>query len=240
MAVRGGNRIEDGGVPVAPVNGACGSGRAFTLLEMLLAVAILVSVAGLGSVLWMQSTESAAAAVQRERGLHLQRVGTMLRDQWSARRAMVLPGEELPIGSGGVVFRADGFSFVSAMGVLEPSAALVRAEYRVVRRQDGLFDLHYEEVPLRRFGASELDRETVPMKLLLLEGCEAIVLSRYGLGADDAEVETGEVSGERRPGWHRFAAIDGEESKERTDALRLDVRFGGEEALWVLVARPSR
>lgn len=238
---------------MAPLIDGRGRGSGFTLLEVLLAVAVIASVAMLGSTLWVQASESSAMVQSRERGLRLQRVGSMLRDQWSDRRSLELPGESGPQRAmGGARFRADSFAFSTSRSILNPGSPLVEAEYLVRERPDGLFDLVYAEQGIERFagafdGADPRDAEIRASRrsaIVLLEGCEAIVLERFGApaenDADDSERSDQEEGGApERALWMAFDP-DSEGGAVESDALRVSVRYRGEEAAWVLVARASR
>ena len=221
----------------------------FTLLEMILAVAVLASVAMLGSALWMQSGEASALSQSRERGLHLQRVGALLRDQWADRKVMTLGGEESRLASGGVSFGPGVIEFTSATPILHPESPLVRVRYLLRERDDGLIDLVYSEQPVLRFGSAETDLEERRSLMVLVEGCEAIRMSRFGpMREPEKDDEAGgrrseedrEQEMEQRPMRRSVWEAFDEPIQGRTDAVRLDVRYRGEEAVWVFVARPSR
>lgn len=239
----------------------------FTLLEMILSIAIIASVAMLGSSLWIQSAETSSLAQSRERGLLLQRVGALLRDQWADRRALALPGEgEAEQRTGGVRFRPGLIGFTTARPILFTNAPLARVEYLVRERADGLLDLLYTEQRLLRFDAAPDDEErSEPPSVLaeeerraaivLLEGCEEIRMERFGPAQapdEDAERDTddgaepeAEPEPERggalvRSEWAGFAEDPDEQTEHRSDAVRIGVRYRGEEAVWVFVARPSR
>ncbi|XHC24719.1 MAG: type II secretion system protein [Phycisphaerales bacterium] len=216
----------------------------FTLLEVVLAIAVLVAVASLGSALWTQAGDASLGAQQRERGLKLQRIGTFLRDQWSQRRVLdPLVDDEDEAGLPRIVFSETGVTFPTAKAMLFGDAPLVEARYEVRRRSGGRADLWYIESPITRFGSDaavesrhgfEAERREV---LLLAAG--SFEVERYGPPvADDEDAERDETEGGAgpRPGW--FAFTDAE--AERNDGVRLTVRYSGEEAVWVLVARPSR
>lgn len=209
--------------------------RGFTLLELLLASAVMVSIAVLGTALWTQSAGASESAQLRDRGLRLQRLGTMMREQWSQRRVL------RPMQDGaqaGVSLGPERMEFVTASPILYPQAPLVRARYEWGGAGENRFDLRYIERPVLEFGEAletEEDQEATALNsrsMVLLEGCDAVLVERFG----EAIEESGEGEGVRRPGWHAYATGDEAEA----DALRLTVRWRGEEAVWVFVARPSR
>ncbi len=217
----------------------------FTLLEMLLAVAVIASIAMLGSSMWMQATEVSAVAQGRERGLLLQRVGVLMRDQWADRRALDLPGEDQgSVELGGVRFGPDAIGFNTSRAILLTDAPLVRVEYRIVSREDGLQDLIYIEQPVTAFSDSGLNRESGGRSVAearrvaipLLEGCRAISMRRFGpIPSEDPDAD-----GPSRTAWSSFEVVESEGKPLRSDAVRIEVHYQGEEALWVLVARASR
>lgn len=235
---------------MAPVTRGKRTKRGFTLLEVLLAVAVIASVAMLGSTLWVQASESSALVQSRERGLRLQRVGSLLRDQWSDRRALELPGEsEAERAMGGVRFGAGSISFCTTRTILLPEAPLVAVEYLLREREDGLVDLLYAERLVVRFSGPAEESETASgddaslrrAATVLLEGCDAITLERFGAPAEieSGEEEEGASQTRPRPSWMPFEP-EGDEQEIESEAVRVSVRYQGEEALWVLVARPSR
>lgn len=217
----------------------------FTLLEMLLAAAVIASIAMLGSSMWMQATESSAVAQGRERGLLLQRIGVLMRDQWADRRALDLPGEdERSVALGGVRFGPDAIGFDTSRAILLTDAPLVRVEYRIVSREDGLQDLIYIEQAVTAFSDSGLNRESGGrssaearrVAIPLLEGCRAIRMQRYGpIPSEDPDAD-----GPSRSAWSSFEMAESKEEELASDAVRIEVHYQGEEALWVLVARASR
>jgi prepilin-type N-terminal cleavage/methylation domain-containing protein len=219
--------------------------RGFTLLEMLLAVAVIASIAMLGSSMWLQATESSAAAQGRERGLLLQRIGVLMRDQWADRRALDLPGEdERSAELGGARFGPNAISFDTTRSILLTDAPLVRAEYRIVSREDGSQDLIYIEQPVASFSGAgsngessgQPSGEAKRVATALLEGCRAIRMERFG-------VIPAEESDDERPSrmaWSSFETVESEDEELRSDAVRIEVHYQGEEALWVLVARALR
>lgn len=216
----------------------------FTLLEVVLAIAVLVAVASLGAALWTQAGDASLGAQQRERGLKLQRIGTFLRDQWSQRRVLdPLADDEDEAALPRIVISETGVTFPTAKAMLFDDSPLVEAQYEVRRRVGGGMDLWYAESPIRRFGSDasleSRDRFGTERRELRLLEAESITAERFGPPVseeDEAEAEETEQGPEPEPGWFAFE----DEQAERSDALRLTVRYAGEEAVWVLVARPSR
>lgn len=210
--------------------------RGFTLLELLLASAVMVSIAVLGTALWTQSAGASESAQRRDRGLRMQRLGTMLREQWSHRR-LLWPLED-GADAGGVLLGPESLEFVTASPILYLDAPLVVARYEWGRAGLDGTDLRYIERPVLEFGErpeADDDQEFTELnsrRLVLLEGCERVAVERFGMAPEgDDESEKTE-----KPAWHGFAKGD----EVGSDALRLTVRWRGEEAVWVFVARPSR
>lgn len=216
----------------------------FTLLEVALAIAVLVAVASLGSALWSQAGDASMGAQQRERGLKLQRIGTFLRDQWSQRRVLdpLADGED-EVSLPRIAISETGVRFPTAMAMLAPDAPLVEAQYEIRRRSGVGAELWYIETPIRRFGSDPAiegrDRFRTERRELLLLAADSIGVERFGppvVDEDTEEESDSETRAEPKPGWFAFE----EEEADRTDAIRMTVRYAGEEAVWVLVARPSR
>lgn len=122
-----------------------GRSGAFTLVELLVAVAILSAVFALVASLWGQGSGWNSDIERQSDGLRLQRVLTMMKDQWSNRRMSV------PLGSDKVpVVVTDGqLSFTTATPILFPDWPLVVATYRFEQEREfdrvGLWRVVYEE-----------------------------------------------------------------------------------------------
>lgn len=106
--------------------------RAMTLLELLVAIAILVALVGLTGALWAQTSDWAADEALHRSTLRLEHARAMLDRQWRERR----PGVRLDGPEGGPHrFDGDRFEFVTGAPTLFPGAGLVRAEYLVERAE---------------------------------------------------------------------------------------------------------
>ena len=221
--------------------------RGFTLLEMVLAIAVLVAVASLGASLWAQASGASVSAQERDRGLKLQRIGGFLRSQWTQRRVLdPLAADADEVSLPRVEISETGVAFPTALAMLFPEAPLVEARYELRRGIGDGTDLWYIESPITRFGpdpGAELSgRSAAPRRELELLRADSITLERFGpspqatgtQGEEEAELEA--ETTEPEAGWFQF----GEQAAARSDALRVTVRYAGEEAVWVLVARPSR
>lgn len=170
----------------------------------------------------------------------------MIRSQWSHRRALHPVGDD-ERAAGGVVMSSTGVEFTTAQPILFRDEALVTARYEWVT-EDGLrFDLRYLERPVRAFGSESAAQDGAgadegfgglnTRQIVLLEGCDAIGVERFGgpAGSDEPELDGDEADPDERRWW----AFDSTQPVD-SDALRLSVRWRGEEAVWVFVARPSR
>jgi len=117
----------------------------FTLLELLLAVAILASVFGLVASLWGQASGWNNDIERHGDVLRLQRVLAMMKDQWANRRTSVELGDKKE----DVVVSHTQISFTTASPILFPDWPLVVATYRIEPERDldrlGEWRLIYEE-----------------------------------------------------------------------------------------------
>ena len=179
--------------------------RAFTLLELLLAVAVFSSIATLGATLYLQATRIGAAPVAADRSLALQRVVMLAHDQWDNRRVMMF-GEDSDVRAEAMtvaaVFAPGKVSFVTASPVLFPDWPLVRVTYRIERRladeldasrgasgdagSTARFALVYTEprstdpsAPPESSGRTP-DGERRSASMVLVAPCESLGLERFG------------------------------------------------------------
>lgn len=179
--------------------------RAFTLLEVLLAIALLGVLGALIATMWSQARDWTLENASAQRVLRLPRLTELLRTQWADRRATVGAGrasEAVRVGPGEV-------SFVTATPILFPEWPLVSATWRIVGDEDAStpdaerFRLDYEESPVTTFTdpdaeqadgaegaadsrnrrqrlASESRATIEPRRIALLRGAEALALDRWG------------------------------------------------------------
>lgn len=182
--------------------------RAFTLLEVLLAIALLGILGALIATMWSQARDWAIENTNAQRVLRLPRITELLRSQWADRRATVGVGR----ASEAVKVAADEFSFVTATPILFPDWPLVTATWRVKPDADASspstprFLIEYEEVPVTAFVAppekdgeqekkkpndarnrrqslaSESRVPIEPRTLMILRGAEALAIERWGPG----------------------------------------------------------
>lgn len=169
--------------------------RAFTLLELLVAVAILSAVFALVASLWSQASGWGADIERQSEGLRLQRVVAMMKDQWSNRRTSVALGrDKMP-----VVSTDTHLTFTTATPILFPDWPLVVATYRLERETEigrlGLWRIVYEETRVSSARVSSEDLVIEPTRwdagrdargrpvrdrMVLLDGMPAVSFERFG------------------------------------------------------------
>lgn len=230
------------------------SRRGMTLLEVLLAAAVLASVALLAAMLLAQGRAWNDDNQSHFKALRLVRVTELLTRQWSDRRSAV----GVDASGGKVRIEPESLVFVTATPVLHPGWPLVTASYRVEKEPGtGLTRLAYEEARVSRFGtqgdAAEAQLESPatgdekPLRTVLLSGVKDLRFERYGprLSAEQfaAALDRGDLSasdhdedGARRPGWWRFDAA----YKGPVPAVRLVGTLEGKEFTCVFVVERSR
>lgn len=242
--------------------------RAFTLLEMLIALTILASItAGIG-VFWAQ-----ANAWERDNGAHretlrLERVTRMLREQWNGRRALALE-DDGDAGGDGVRVNAGGVSFTTSRAVLFPSWGLVRVRYVIERDPAGGVDgtayrLVYEEMRVLdasapgAVGVDGTDPRGRPVgaREVLLDGLTALRMERWGTKDGEAVnaindepvpmidgvpvVDDDDIDPSMVEAWRSFEVEP--ESPARVVRLvgEMPAGQGGEVFACVLIVAPSR
>ena len=131
--------------------------RAFTLLEVLLAVTVMGMITVLIASMNAQLRDWTERGSERAESVRIQRAIEFMRDQWSSR-------VNTAGGRGEGLLTAPGYlSFVTSAPALDPGAPLVRATYRWVERRtdDGnaRYDLIYEESPVGRVGPERRGRD---------------------------------------------------------------------------------
>lgn len=160
--------------------------RAMTLLELLVAMAIMVAIVGLTSALWAQASDWTADESLHRSTLRLEHVRTLLEKQWEERR----PGVRLDDPDGPAHRLVDdAFEFVTGVPVLFPDAPLVRAAYRVEETENStLTEPRWRLVYIERrvvtpthSDARLTDATGRPMleRVVLLDDCRALAWSAY-------------------------------------------------------------
>lgn len=170
--------------------------RGFTLLELLLAVAILSAVFGLVATMWGQASGWDADIEKQGDALRLQRVLAMMKDQWGDRRTGFSMGAE-----GAPVYITDRqISFSTGTPILFPQWPVVVATYRFEQETEpgrhGLWRIVYEEsrVSSSKVDSGALDAGTglawdqgrdprgrpVRDRVVLLDGLTEMRFERFG------------------------------------------------------------
>jgi hypothetical protein len=228
-----------------------------TLLELLVAIAIMVAVVGLTGALWAQTGDWAADSALHERTLRLEHARSLFERQWRERR----PAIRLDSVDGGpVALRPDRFEFVTGRPALFPEAGLVRASYLLqpVGGDPSRLRLVYEEHRLLRpefserrerdeLGAPAVDR------VVLLDDCADLRWER--LIAEPVERRPGEAEpAQPEYAWRTPAErdertapdADAADGERPTDipagprAVRLAGVFQESEFQWTVALEPSR
>lgn len=240
--------------------------RAMTLLELLVALAIMVAIVGLTSALWAQTSGWAADDSLHRSTLRLEHVRSLFERQWDERR----PGVRLDDPDGPAQRLAgDTFEFVTGVPVLFPDAAMVRASYRIEETEDSTLTaprrrLVYVErrvVTPTHSDARRTDSTGRPMvrQTVLLDDCAALAWSEYapvpvrdafgrGESAATPTYEWGEpaereTTGARTDASRADATDDDDQSPEAAAgpiALRLEGAFQETPFQWTVALGPSR
>jgi len=230
--------------------GTRGAGRGgFTLLEMLLAVAILSALTLLVALAWTQASAWTDDQSRHAEVMRLQRVAALVRDQWNDRRSAAALDEE----GARVAYSPTRLSFVTATPILYPSWPIVEATYEVVRALDvpadegARYNLVYREARVADLGeaVAEGGRDAV-REHVLLEHCGWVEIRRYNPPRPRAEADEGDGEefgsiAEEPSGW---VEVDPEAEPaapgEEAPALRIDGSYEGAAFSWVLVVRALR
>lgn len=229
-----------------------------TLLELLVAIAIMVALVGLTGALWAQTGDWAADASLHQRTLRLEHARSLFERQWRERRpAIRLDG----VDGGPIAMRPDRFEFVTGRPALFPDAGLVRATYRIepiegdarrarlVYEEHRLLDPAFSERRERDdMGAPAVDR------VVLLDDCEALRWEQYI--AEPVDRRPGETepplpeyawsAPDDRAQRDARASADDTTADRPTDipagprAVRLAGAFQESEFQWTVALEPSR
>ncbi|MBN8646109.1 MAG: type II secretion system protein [Planctomycetes bacterium] len=218
--------------------------RAFTLLEVVLAVAVLATVCTLAALAISQARSWSDAQSQQARALRLARLGEMFNRQWADRRNAAPVSQS----GGSAVVEPKRLEFLTATPILHTRWPLVVAAY--VIKEDfspgkgpgRRYRLEYEEARVSRLGvgsqaeASQLKTPATadekPLTAVLLTDCRDLRFERFGMKFSPTERQRRAEQGvqdrneqEEQPAWHPFEEnFDGP-----IPAVRL-VGFAGERA----------
>jgi len=211
--------------------------RGMTLLEVLVAMALMGMMAVIVSTLWGQLRSWNEEADRAGAALRPHRAAVMLREQWGARHSVGDEDETL----GRVQAGPGGVSFLTTRPVLYPSWPVVEASYSIERRADGEQSLVYDE---RRVGPTGEVLDAPPgareaESLVVLERCAEASWSYRLLATWD---EGGEEASEYR--WSPEVAGGPLEEIElvcvRWSALVDTGRAEREEVVWAGALGASR
>ena len=189
--------------------------RAFTLLELLVAVTIIASVSTLLAALWAQTHRWAAENGSSLRTMRLPRAQEFLRAQWADRR-----GSFRLTDSGESVAAEPGrLSFVTASPALFPDWPVVRASIIVERDFETpagappAWKLVYEETKLADLESPPKEAESLiaegggelVRRQTLLGGLARLDFERFGVG-DRSRQKQGSLTDESAPAPRPSAA----------------------------------
>lgn len=170
--------------------------RAFTLLEVLLALSVLSMICLLVGAMWMQARGWSDQNASSHESMRLQRVCELLRSQWADRRTSA----SLDDDNRRVLATPESLTFITATPILYPDWPLVVSSYEIERQpgsplgEAALYTLRYSETPLGR-----LDKQTQLVTpstrtLALLSGVRVLRWERYGAADSAASLRTSKSS----------------------------------------------
>lgn len=197
--------------------------RAFTLLEVVLGVAVLATVCTLAALAISQARSWSDSESQQSRALRLARVGELFNRQWGDRR------NAAPISQSGgsSVLEPARIDFLTATPILHTGWPLVVASYVIKedftpgRAPGRWYRLEYEESRVSRLGVgSQAEQSQLktpatadekPLKAVLLPACRSLRFERFGMRYSPAErqrrTERGVTDASEpaeQPAWHPF------------------------------------
>lgn len=240
--------------------------RGFTLLEILLAVAVLSVLSVLIAAMWAQTRDWSLENAAAQRTLRLPRALDLVRSQWADRRAATGVGRI----TDGVSVGPDEVAFVTAAPVLFSDWPLVMASWRVERdddlsppgedrwmlvyRETVVDDLRTDDERDRTAGremAADRRLRIEPRELIVLGGCPRLSIERFGpefrRGTESTPGAQGPAaSGDEREReeWIAFGPDEWRPIDAEFDgvppAVRLVGVFEGKEFSCVLVVGASR
>lgn len=233
-------------------------GRGFTLLELLLAVAVLAVIAVLIAALMGQARSWDEANGSQANVMRVSRVTELLNRQWSDRRTAVSIGNE----NQRVIAKPKRLEFITASPVLHPGWPLVQASYVLERDPNppaGLpageyFAMVYEEARISRLGeatgaerlqmSSPSTDDERPARRELLRGLTSARFERFGPEFSPEEMQRNKEQGggfsedpeSKKNKWRVFDR----EFSGPISAVRLIARKDGQEFACVFVIELSR
>ncbi len=231
-----------------------GSPRAFTLLEVVLATAVLAAVSTLAAMMFAQARSWNDANASHLKSMRVTRVTELMTRQWADRRSAV-PAD----GAGAkVVATPEELTFVTATPLLHHGWPLVLATYRVEPDPAHLggakrWRIVYEESRISRLATTGDAKETQmdnpatadeePLSTVLLPALSAVRFDRFGprFAPEDAQraMENGETIDEKRdltPDWRAYDTL----FKGPIPAVRISGEHDGKEFACVFVIERSR
>jgi len=178
--------------------------RAFTLLELLVAITILTAMTGLVAAMWGQMANWSAQNAQLQHSLRLQQAIEFMHHQWASRLAPIAPDQnsDSPVNWQAT---ATDLQFLTTAPALFPDWPIVSVKYRVQHEpvagpEDQIpAKLIYEELrvtDLDHIVDVELDSlgQTATQRLVLLDDCQGL----------------------RWQAWHEVSATDHRADTEQT------------------------
>lgn len=226
----------------------------FTLLEVVLATAVLAAVCTLAALMFAQARSWNDSNASHLRTMRVSRATELMTRQWADRRSAV------PVDAAGakIISTPMELTFVTATPVLHHGWPLVLATYRIEADTPSptgapRFRLLYEESRISRLAFSGDARESQmknpatsdeePLSTPLLSRLGRVGFERFGprLSQFDAQeaIERGETIDERRdltPGWQVYDKI----FKGAIPAVRITGDQDGKEFSCVFVIERSR
>lgn len=228
--------------------------RAFTLLEVVLATAVLAAVSTLAALMFAQARSWNDSNASHFRTMRVARATELMTRQWADRRSAV------PVDAAGakVIATPTELTFVTATPVLHHGWPLVLATYRIEPDSpsptgERRFRLLYEESRVSRLAFTGDARESQmtnpatsdekPLSVPLLSGLGAVRFERFGTRLSQVDVqeslERGEAVDEKRdlvPGWHLYDRL----FKGTIPAVRVTGEQNGKGFACVFVIERSR
>jgi prepilin-type N-terminal cleavage/methylation domain-containing protein len=177
--------------------------RAFTLIETVLAVSIIATIATLAAMVFASAASHAEAFAEEDQASRAARITDLAKVQWSNRRVIRGAVTRADEDEGLIAFAHDGVSFVTTHPVIFKDWPLVHVTYRVVQEDDDTFSLLYLETRVIDttgqdpvVGGLAADGRARTGGLVLLERIPELRIERFGpaplfLFDDDWKRESG-------------------------------------------------
>lgn len=228
--------------------------RGFTLLEVVLATAVLAAVSTLAAMMFAQARSWNDANASHLKTMRVTRTTELMTRQWADRRNAV------PADATGakVVATPTELKFVTATPLLHRNWPLVLASYRIdaddpTIRGEKRWRIVYEESRISRLantgdaGETQMDNPATadekPLSTVLLSGLNDARFERYGPRYSPEEtqsiLERGDTLDQTRdlaPAWRRYETL----FKGPIPAVRLTAEHEGKEFACVFVIERSR